>query len=104
MDRSGRQKLVDNLRGADYRIGQNAAGYSQVHRVELGAGLTDAEAIAVERRFSFQFPPDLREFLQTALPRRPVVPDWRSGDEAELRDWLDSPRQGVLNCSQPPRN
>jgi hypothetical protein len=52
--------------------------------------------IAVEGRFGFRFPPDLREFLQTALPRGPQFPDWRSGDEAELRDWLDLPRQGVL--------
>jgi hypothetical protein len=53
MDRNGWQELVDNLRGAEYRFGQNAAGYSLVHRVESGAGLTDAEVIAVEGRFTF---------------------------------------------------
>jgi hypothetical protein len=96
MDRGRWQELVNNLRGAEYPFGQNAAGYLLFHRVEFDAGLTDDEVIVVERRFGFQFPPDLREFLQTALPRGLNFPDWRFGDEAELRDWLDLPRQGVL--------
>jgi hypothetical protein len=96
MDRSGWQELVDKLRGTKYPIGQNEAGYLIFHHIEFDAGLTDAEVIAAESRFGFQFPPDLREFLQTGLPRGPKFPDWRSGDEAELRDWLDQPRQGVL--------
>ncbi len=96
MHRGGWQELVDNLRDTEYRFGLSASGYSQVHRVEFDAGLTDAEAIEAEGRFSFQFPPDLREFHQTALPRGPQFPDWRSGDDAELRGWLDLPRQGVL--------
>src|SRR5829696_9043834 len=83
MNRSGWQELVDNLRGAEYRIGQNAAGYSLFHRVEFDPNLTDPEVIAVEGRFGFQFPPDLREFLQTALPRGPQFPDWRSGAASE---------------------
>jgi hypothetical protein len=96
MDRSGWQELVDKLREAKYSYAQDAAGYSLFRHVEFDAGLTDAEVIAVERRFHFQFPPDLREFLQTALPRGPKFPNWRSGDKALLRDWLDTPRQGVL--------
>jgi hypothetical protein len=64
--------------------------------VEFDAGLSDSEVIAIEGRFGFRFPPDLREFLQTALPRGPRFPDWRSGAEDELRDWLDLPRQGVM--------
>jgi hypothetical protein len=39
--------------------------------VEFDAGLISDEVIAVEGRFGFQLPPDLREFLQTALPRGP---------------------------------
>jgi hypothetical protein len=70
MDRGGWQELVDNLRGAEYRFGLNAAGYSLFHRVEFDAGLTVTEVIAAEGRFSFQFPPYLREFLQTALSHR----------------------------------
>jgi hypothetical protein len=96
MDHSPWQELVDQLRGTKISVGQDAAGYVLWDRLEFDAGLTDAEIIAVERRFGFKFPPDLREFLQTALPRGQRFPDWRSGDEAELRDWLDTPRQGVL--------
>ncbi len=83
-------------------------------------GLFDSEVMAVESRFAFRFPPDLRAFLQSALPygrrfpdRRsgddsalPAgtmqtltthrFPDWRSGDESALRDWFDLPRQGVV--------
>jgi hypothetical protein len=64
--------------------------------VAFDAALTDAEVAAAESRFAFRFPPDLRAFLQTALPRGRRLPDWRAGDEAELRDWLDLPRQGVV--------
>ncbi len=64
--------------------------------VAFDAGLTDAEVAATEALFAFRFPPDLRAFLQTALPRGRRLPDWRAGDAAELRDWLDLPRQGVL--------
>jgi hypothetical protein len=64
--------------------------------IAFDAGLTDAEVASAESRFEFRFPPDLRAFLQTALPRGPRFPDWRSGDETALRDWLDLPRRGVL--------
>src|SRR5512140_416857 len=65
-------------------------------RVEFGPGLTDAEVERAEQRFEFRFPPDLRAFLQTALPRAAYFPDWRAGDEVRLRDWFDLPRQGIL--------
>lgn len=64
--------------------------------VEFSPGLTDAEAARAESRYGFRFPPDLRAFLLTALPRGEKFPDWRSGDEAKLRDWLDLPRRGVF--------
>lgn len=60
------------------------------------AGLTDAEVRAAETRYGFRFPPDLRAFLQTGLPRGDRFPDWRGCDEARLREWLDLPCQGVL--------
>ncbi len=87
MNRCDWQELIDQLRGTENR---------PVHGIEFDAGLTDAEIAEAESRFGFRFPPDLREFLQTALPRGPQFPDWRSGDEAALRDWLDLPRQGIL--------
>ena len=95
MARTGWQGLVDQLRESPYQFGLITVG-SPVHRVEFDNGLTDGEVSAVESRFGFRFPPDLREFLQTALPRGPHFPDWRSGDEASLRSWLDQPREGVL--------
>src|SRR5829696_5935359 len=64
--------------------------------IQFDAGLSDAEVAATESRFGFRFPPDLKAFLQSALPRGEQFPDWRSGDEAALRDWLDLPRRGVL--------
>jgi len=95
MNRCGWQELVDQLRGAEYQFGLIRPG-SSVYRVEFDVGLTDAEIAQVENHFGFRFPPDLREFLQTALPHGPHFPDWRSGAEAALRDWLDLPRQGIL--------
>ena len=64
--------------------------------VEFEAGLTDAEVGNAETRYGFQFPPDLRAFLQAGLPRGGDFPDWRDGDEAALRGWLDLPRRGIL--------
>ncbi len=95
MDRGGWHDLVGQLCGTAYQFGLITPS-SPVHRFEFDAGLTDAEVAAAEARFGFRYPPDLREFLQTALPRGPRFPDWRSGDEAALLDWLDLPRQGVL--------
>jgi hypothetical protein len=89
------QHIIDQLRGSEYRFGLLTSD-SPVHRIEFDFGLTDAEVTETEHRFGFQFPPDLREFVQTALPRGPRFPNWRSGEENELRDWLDLPRQGVL--------
>jgi hypothetical protein len=66
------------------------------HGIDLDVGLTHAEVAATEARFGFRFPPDLRAFLQTALPKGERFPNWRSGKETDLRDWLDLPRQGSL--------
>src|SRR4051794_40981771 len=78
-----------------------AAGWrnliTQLHgKVELDSGLSDAEVERTEQQFDFRFPPDLRAFLQAALPRGAQFPDWRSGDAGRLRDWLDVPRRGIL--------
>jgi hypothetical protein len=88
-------ELINALRGAEYQVGL-ITQESPVHRVQFADGLTDSEVSAVESRFEFKFPPDLRAFLQTALPCGPGFPDWRCGEESVLRDRLDAPRQGVL--------
>jgi hypothetical protein len=67
------QDLIEDLDGAEYRFGIITPN-TPVYRVEFDAGLTDAEARETEALFGFRFPPDLRDFLQTALPRGPTVP------------------------------
>jgi len=64
--------------------------------VEFEPGLTNAEIENAESRHGFRFPPDMRAFLQAGLPRGSDFPDWRDGDEATLRGWLDLPLRGVL--------
>src|ERR1700722_14633608 len=64
--------------------------------IDFAPGLTDAEVRATEVKFRFEFPPDLRAFLQVGLPRGEGFPDWRSGDESKLRAHLDIPRDGIL--------
>lgn len=90
----------DELRALARRLppGQSIGipGKAPTFRIEFEAGLSDAEVIRAESTFGFRFPPDLRAFLQTALPQGPAFPDWRSGDPTQLREWLDEPRQGIL--------
>jgi hypothetical protein len=69
---------------------------SSTRCLQFAEGLTDAEVNSVEERFGFSFPPDLRAFLQIALPKDPQFPDWRSGTPEQLHDWLERPKQGVL--------
>jgi hypothetical protein len=59
-------------------------------------GLTDAEIEEIEGKYGFRFPPDLRDFLQTALPAGHWFPNWRSGTESDLREGLSSPLSQVL--------
>jgi len=89
------QELIQELLNAPYQFGVMEHG-SPDYRVGFDAGLTNDELASCEQRFGFRFPPDLREFLQAGLPCGPQFPDWRSGDEASLREWLDLPRRGVL--------
>ncbi len=95
MEGSRWTELINQLRGAPYQFGVIEPG-TPVHRVEFDAGLTEEEVARTEQRFGFRFPPELRSFLRTALPRGPQFPDWRCGEESALREWLDLPRLGVL--------
>jgi hypothetical protein len=60
------------------------------------AGLSDEEVAAVEARFGFRFPPDLRGFLQTALPVGGQFPDWRNGDDSDIEARLRRPLDDLL--------
>ena len=58
-------------------------------------GLSDAELSAIEARGRFVFPPDLRAFLQAALPVSHGFVDWRALSDAQLADYLDAPFEGI---------
>ena len=65
---------------------------SEVER--LDPGLSDSEVQAVERRFKFTFPPDLRGILQFVLPIGKDFPNWR-GDLEDLLRRFDAPFEGI---------
>lgn len=88
-------KVVEQLRGREYQFGV-ITPTTPTRRIEFDDGLTDSEIVSVEQSYGFRFPPDLRAFLQTALPVGERFPNWRTKDKDSLREWLDRPRQGVL--------
>jgi hypothetical protein len=66
-------------------------GLNQViEGTDFRPGLTDAEVAAVEERYGFRFPPDLRSFLQFALPVGVGWVDWRD-DPEQVRQRLGWP-------------
>jgi hypothetical protein len=90
------------------RLGREAArrlalsGYCEVR-----PGLTDREFIRIEREYGIEFADDHRAFLAAGLPinsARPQAgatwerpwPDWRDGEEEELRYQLEWPVREVL--------
>jgi hypothetical protein len=58
-------------------------------------GLTNSEVDAVQRKFGFTFPPDLRNVLQFALPVGKGFPNWRADAEEDLRSWMNGPLDGI---------
>lgn len=84
---------------------ETVARHLRQRGIEHGPGLTDAEVDSIERRCAFQFPPDLRAFLQHAHPlgRPPgrsseiVVgrpfPDWRNVPD----DYIEQRFEGILD-------
>ncbi len=64
--------------------------------VGFADGLADDEVTAIEQKYRFRFPPDLRDFLQTAMPTGVTFPDWRHDDESLLRQRLSEPLTGIL--------
>ncbi|MFK3679170.1 hypothetical protein ACI2IP_15705 [Microbacterium sp. NPDC090218] len=66
------------------------------HNVSLDPGLSPAEIIEIERRYGFEFSPDHRQFLETALPTGDRWPDWRNDSVESIQGRLDWPLDGVL--------
>ena len=65
--------------------------------LSFAEGLSDAEVHRAEENYGFQFPPDLRAFLQTALPLgSPPFPNWRLADDPYIREALSLPLHGIL--------
>ena len=51
-------------------------------------GLTDAEVLRAEENYGFQFPPDPKAFLQTAVPIGHSFPNWRLPDDPSIWERL----------------
>jgi len=85
-------------------LGSAAAEFLKAHLIRPGVrdgvalepGLTEPEFAAVEERFGFEFADDHRALLAEVLPAGPSWPDWRNGDELELRRSAAWPVDGVL--------
>jgi hypothetical protein len=70
--------------------------FSKIERLcQLTPGLSDSEVKDVEAEYAFVFPPDLRAFLQYKLPVSDRFPDWRNGESAKIKQWLDLPLDGI---------
>lgn len=64
--------------------------------VELAPGLTGGEIRSVRERFGFEFAQDHLDLLSSAMPVGDRWPDWRGGDDSELRRMLDWPIDGFV--------
>jgi len=62
---------------------------------QLAPGLTDQEVDQIEARYGFRFPPDLRRFLQKALPVSDPWVNWRDESKESIRERLDRPADGI---------
>lgn len=69
--------------------------------INFDKGLSDEEMITIQYDFNIQFPPDLRLFLQTALPISGQFINWRAGlssimKEEEITNRINWPLEGML--------
>ncbi|HEY1584990.1 MAG TPA: SMI1/KNR4 family protein [Polyangia bacterium] len=58
-------------------------------------GLDDRELHAIEDKYGFHFPPDLRRFLGHGLPISKSWVNWRSDTERAIRDRMAWPYEGL---------
>ena len=64
--------------------------------LHFGEGLSDAEVQRAEESYGVRFPPDLRAFLQTALPLGSPFPNWRIADDPIAREAESFVLRGIL--------
>lgn len=67
--------------------------------VPFETGLTGQEVAEIEILYGICFPPDLKEFLQTALPISEGFVNWRDESDANIasiKDRLNWPLEGIL--------
>jgi hypothetical protein len=89
------QEIIAQMTGLEYQT-VFFEHESPVFEVKFDEGLTDEEIKLTEIRYGFRFPPDLKSFLQAALPVSPRFPNWRSGRPEDIKKMLDMPKDGVL--------
>src|SRR5215467_1185147 len=63
--------------------------------VSFAPGLTQLEIQAAEESYCFKFPPDLKEFLMSALPVSKDWPNWRNVDDPGIWRMLNWPYEGI---------
>ena len=63
--------------------------------VLFAPGISDTELRQIETLYRLRFPPDLKEFLKSALPISKGFPNWRDGAEREIMSKLEWPYDGM---------
>lgn len=64
--------------------------------IQFDEALSDAEVRAAQTRYRLVFPPDLRTFLQCALPVGQGFPNWRAERSPCVNERLALPLNGIL--------
>jgi hypothetical protein len=64
---------------------QRAIDHLRSQGTVFEAGLSNAEVMSLEIALRLRFPPDLRAFLQTALPVSGDFPNWRAEQQLPER-------------------
>ncbi|MCD1125082.1 SMI1/KNR4 family protein [Jinshanibacter sp. LJY008] len=69
--------------------------------VTFAEGLSDDELIAIQFEFQVTFPPDLKQFLQAALPVSDRFVNWRAGlhsfkEKQQIEQRINWPLEGML--------
>lgn len=79
----------------DLRYIRELVEWLDARDVVFEQGLSDDEIARIEGSYHFRFPPDLRKWLQYALPVSERFPDWR-GSPVPLREALAWPDAGII--------